>query len=89
MTDGGSLWFEWDDEWAAMEPQLSEYSQQLMQKYGRFGYLECMSPLSSFLLLIAWEYRMVNTYDVHFYASFALAQLWPHLEHTMQAEFSK
>lgn len=30
---------------------------------------------------------MVNTYDVHFYASFALAQLWPQLEHVLQAEF--
>lgn len=39
--------------------------------------------------ILAWEYRMVNTYDVHFYASFALAQLWPNIELTIQAEFSK
>lgn len=38
---------------------------------------------------LAWEYRMINTYDVHFYASFALAQLWPNLEHCVQSEFSK
>lgn len=36
--------------------------------YGRFGYLE------------GHEYRMYNTYDVHFYASPALAHLWPNLQ---------
>ncbi|CAF4952834.1 unnamed protein product [Pieris macdunnoughi] len=36
--------------------------------FGVFGYLE------------GHEYRMYNTYDVHFYASFALAQLWPNLQ---------
>jgi non-lysosomal glucosylceramidase len=35
------------------------------------------------------EYRMVNTYDVHFYASFALIQLWPELELSIQYEFGK
>lgn len=35
---------------------------------GHFAYLE------------GHEYRMFNTTDVHFYASFALAQLWPRLE---------
>lgn len=32
---------------------------------------------------------MVNTYDVHFYASFALAELFPNLEHSVQADMSK
>ncbi|KAF7989594.1 hypothetical protein HCN44_008268 [Aphidius gifuensis] len=41
-------------------------------EYGRFAYLE------------GQEYRMYNTYDVHFYAGFALAQLWPHLQSTLQ-----
>lgn len=30
------------------------------------------------------EYRMYNTYDVHFYASFALVMLWPKLELSLQ-----
>ncbi|KJH46851.1 hypothetical protein DICVIV_07088 [Dictyocaulus viviparus] len=76
MTDGGSLWFEFDDDWSKHETQLSDYTKDLMRQYGRFGYLE------------SWEYRMVNTYDVHFYASFALAQLWPNIELTLQAEFT-
>ncbi|KAF4532276.1 hypothetical protein B566_EDAN007248 [Ephemera danica] len=42
------------------------------REYGRFGYLE------------GHEYRMYNTYDVHFYASFALAQLWPKLQQVIQ-----
>lgn len=37
-------------------------------RYGRFAYLE------------GHEYRMYNTYDVHFYASFALAMNWPFLQ---------
>lgn len=36
--------------------------------YGRFAYLE------------GHEYRMYNTYDVHFYASHALCALWPNLQ---------
>ncbi|XP_047513512.1 non-lysosomal glucosylceramidase [Pieris napi] len=40
--------------------------------FGVFGYLE------------GHEYRMYNTYDVHFYASFALAQLWPNLQVVLQ-----
>ncbi|VDK67596.1 unnamed protein product, partial [Cylicostephanus goldi] len=77
MTDGGSLWFEYDKDWAKNETQLSDYTKNLMIQYGRFGYLE------------SWEYRMVNTYDVHFYASYAIAQLWPYMELTVQAEFSE
>lgn len=33
------------------------------------------------------EYRMYNTYDVHFYASFTLAQLWPKLQASLQYDF--
>lgn len=40
--------------------------------YGRFAYLE------------GHEYRMYNTYDVHFYASHALANLWPNLQISIQ-----
>ncbi|XP_032592367.1 non-lysosomal glucosylceramidase isoform X1 [Drosophila grimshawi] len=43
--------------------------------YGRFGYLE------------GHEYRMYNTYDVHFYASPALAHLWPNLQVSLQYDF--
>ncbi len=44
---------------------------------GHFAYLE------------SHEYRMYNTYDVHFYASFALAMLWPKLELSLQRDFAK
>lgn len=44
-------------------------------EYGYFGYLE------------GHEYRMYNTYDVHFYASFALAKLWPKLQACIQYKF--
>jgi non-lysosomal glucosylceramidase len=44
---------------------------------GHFAYLE------------GHEYRMYNTYDVHFYASFALAMLWPRLELSVQRDFAR
>ena len=44
---------------------------------GHFAYLE------------GHEYRMYNTYDVHFYASFALAMLWPRLELSLQRDFAR
>ncbi|BES90672.1 Non-lysosomal glucosylceramidase [Nesidiocoris tenuis] len=43
--------------------------------HGRFAYLE------------GHEYKMYNTYDVHFYASFALAMLWPGLQKSIQYDF--
>ncbi|CAH1394245.1 unnamed protein product [Nezara viridula] len=41
-------------------------------EYGRFAYLE------------GHEYRMYNTYDVHFYASCSLISLWPKLQLSVQ-----
>jgi len=43
---------------------------------GHFAYLE------------SHEYRMYNTYDVHFYSSFALAMLWPELELSLQRDYA-
>jgi non-lysosomal glucosylceramidase len=43
---------------------------------GHFAYLE------------SHEYRMYNTYDVHFSASFALAMLWPELELSLQRDYA-
>jgi non-lysosomal glucosylceramidase len=49
----------------------------IFKQYGRFAYLE------------GYEYRMYNTYDVHFYASFALLKLWPFLQQSIQYEFAQ
>lgn len=40
--------------------------------------------IGQFLYLEGHEYLMYNTYDVHFYASFALLLLWPQLEFSLQ-----
>ena len=50
---------------------------ELVKEYGRFAYLE------------GHEYRMYNTYDVHFYANFALLQLWPKLHLSLQYDFAE
>ena len=44
--------------------------------------------LSSFLAE-GHEYLMYNTYDVHFYAGFALLMLFPQLELSMQRDFGR
>lgn len=47
----------------------------IRREYGRFGYLE------------SHEYRLYNTYDVHFYASTALLSLFPGLQLSLQADY--
>uniref|UniRef100_N1QY01 Non-lysosomal glucosylceramidase n=1 Tax=Aegilops tauschii TaxID=37682 RepID=N1QY01_AEGTA len=47
------------------------------ESVGRFLYLEGM------------EYHLWNTYDVHFYASFALLSLFPELELSLQRDFAR
>ena len=42
--------------------------------------------VGKFLYLEGLEYLMYNTYDVHFYASFALIMLWPLLELSLQQD---
>jgi non-lysosomal glucosylceramidase len=44
---------------------------------GHFAYLE------------GHEYHMYNTYDVHFYASYALAMNWPELELSLQRDIAQ
>jgi hypothetical protein len=53
-----------------------ECENKYVKEYGRFGYLE------------GHEYRMYNTYDVHFNASFALLKLWPKLQLSLQFDFA-
>ncbi|RZC10207.1 non-lysosomal glucosylceramidase [Asbolus verrucosus] len=40
--------------------------------------------LGKFALLEGHEYKMYNTYDVHFYASFAFVKNWPLLQRVLQ-----
>ncbi|XP_053150773.1 non-lysosomal glucosylceramidase [Hemicordylus capensis] len=78
LADGGTLWLELRPEELASlgaGPGLSQLL-PVLREYGRFAYLE------------GQEYRMYNTYDVHFYASFALAMLWPKLELSLQYDMA-
>ena len=47
------------------------------------------SQCGQFLYLEGHEYLMYNTYDVHFYASFALLMLFPMLELSLQLDFAR
>ncbi|ESW25905.1 hypothetical protein PHAVU_003G075400 [Phaseolus vulgaris] len=44
--------------------------------------------IGQFLYLEGIEYKMWNTYDVHFYASFSLVMLFPKLELSIQRDFA-
>lgn len=41
LSDGGSVWFDFDESWLSQEKHMSEYTANLLKEYGRFGYLEC------------------------------------------------
>ncbi|XP_032094675.1 non-lysosomal glucosylceramidase-like [Thamnophis elegans] len=78
LADGGTIWLELlpEDREALQEARGLSQLLPVLQEYGRFAYLE------------GQEYRMYNTYDVHFYASFALAMLWPKLELSLQYDMA-
>ena len=59
------------------EPESTTETPFDINEYGLYLYLE------------GQEYLMYNTYDVHFYASFALILLWPELELNIQRNIAK
>lgn len=48
-----------------------------------------LPSLTTSPVLAGQEYRMYNTYDVHFYASFALIMLWPKLQISLQYDIGE
>ncbi|CAI9730886.1 non-lysosomal glucosylceramidase-like [Octopus vulgaris] len=76
VSDGGTVWLD-----PVPNPDLSSETKEeipaVIKEFGKFAYLE------------GHEYRMYNTYDVHFYASFALLTLWPKLQLCLQYDFAK
>lgn len=81
VADGGTVWLEVSTETSDSDLMGAETGRlpdlpRVLREYGRFAYLE------------GQEYRMYNTYDVHFYASFALIMLWPELEISLQYDMA-
>ncbi|XP_046855881.1 non-lysosomal glucosylceramidase-like isoform X2 [Xenia sp. Carnegie-2017] len=74
VADGGTIWLDVVKE-EKENPDVKNLPEFVLQ-YGRFAYLE------------GHEYRMYNTYDVHFYASFALLMLWPMLHLSLQYDIA-
>ncbi|TNM93595.1 hypothetical protein fugu_001771 [Takifugu bimaculatus] len=77
VADGGTVWTELAEDADVSGGLRSEEGglpaqPSVIKDYGRFAYLE------------GQEYRMYNTYDVHYYASFALIMLWPKLALSLQ-----
>uniref|UniRef100_A0A8C7XR32 Non-lysosomal glucosylceramidase n=1 Tax=Oryzias sinensis TaxID=183150 RepID=A0A8C7XR32_9TELE len=81
VADGGTVWTELAEDADVSGGVRSEdgglpAQPDVIKEYGRFAYLE------------GQEYRMYNTYDVHFYASFALIMLWPKLALSVQYDIA-
>ncbi|MBN3307053.1 GBA2 glucosylceramidase, partial [Amia calva] len=81
LADGGTVWVELPPDCDITGGLHSEQGglpaqPPILKEYGRFAYLE------------GQEYRMYNTYDVHFYASFALIMLWPKLALSLQYDMA-
>jgi non-lysosomal glucosylceramidase len=62
--------------------QMKEYNMEAKYCAGN------QKTVGQFLYLEGHEYLMYNTYDVHFYASFALLMLFPQLELSLQKDFA-
>ncbi|XP_072353279.1 non-lysosomal glucosylceramidase isoform X2 [Scyliorhinus torazame] len=80
ISDGGTIWLQVTDDVNITNGLTIQDGilplPKVLKEYGRFAYLE------------GQEYRMYNTYDVHFYASFALIMLWPKLELSLQYDIA-
>ncbi|TNN72037.1 Non-lysosomal glucosylceramidase [Liparis tanakae] len=81
VVDGGTVWTELPEDADVSGGVRGEdgglpAQPAVVKEFGRFAYLE------------GQEYRMYNTYDVHFYASFALIMLWPKLALSVQYEIA-
>ncbi len=75
LADGGTIWTAGRESVAGKENNKDPQDTLPEPEIGHFAYLE------------SYEYRMYNTYDVHFYSSFALAMLWPELELSLQYDY--
>ncbi|GAB5034529.1 non-lysosomal glucosylceramidase [Nannochloropsis oceanica] len=87
LTDGGTVWTE-SVGGVRIEGGREEEREEGMEK-GREAFRACdgeQGLVGQFLYLEGHEYLMYNTYDVHFYASFALVMLWPMLELSVQRD---
>eukprot|EP01103_Thecamoeba_quadrilineata_P018741 TRINITY_DN7323_c0_g1_i1.p1 TRINITY_DN7323_c0_g1~~TRINITY_DN7323_c0_g1_i1.p1 ORF type:complete len:879 (+),score=168.96 TRINITY_DN7323_c0_g1_i1:63-2699(+) len=93
LVDGGSIWTAGDAGGGIavsvrengveepvdhkVDPPKIDCQEVTTPEIGHFAYLE------------SHEYLMFNTYDVHFYAGFALIQLWPELELSLQRDLAR
>uniref|UniRef100_A0A453L9Y2 Glycosyl-hydrolase family 116 catalytic region domain-containing protein n=1 Tax=Aegilops tauschii subsp. strangulata TaxID=200361 RepID=A0A453L9Y2_AEGTS len=70
-------------------PRAHDIWQHESQRRVTLSRTEDQENVGQFLYLESMEYHMWNTYDVHFYASFALLSLFPELELSLQRDFAR
>ncbi len=73
LVDGGTIWIDGPEDAAGKEA----------------GALAAESSVGHFAYLAGHENRVYNPADAHFYASFALASLWPELELGLQRDMAR
>ncbi|XP_071795230.1 non-lysosomal glucosylceramidase-like [Asterias amurensis] len=81
VSDGGTVWLESGE---AEQVKNGTTSNGVLNDHAGNKMEELKKEVGLFAYLEGHEYRMFNTYDVHFYASFALTMLWPKIEISLQ-----
>jgi non-lysosomal glucosylceramidase len=87
LVDGGTLWLHPSCDCSSRFREPAMLRSEELADHESAG-STVADDLGYFAYLEGHEYRMLNTYDVHFYASFALAMLWPRLELAVQRDIA-
>ena len=86
IVDGGTVWTSKHDSLPGEEMPTTDIPLESLDTTTTARIGDPRKRVGRFLYLEGHEYLMYNTYDVHFYASFALAMLWPQLELSLQRD---
>ncbi len=90
-------WEEWERPLSKSDGGLNQHGTDEIERkevhsqiyhYGSKAADAEMEDIGKFIYLEGQSYLMYNTYDVHFYASFALAMLWPRIELSIQRDMA-
>jgi len=84
IVDGGTIW----TTHSKARGRKKGYSVHIVDSDNSSVVPPADDDIGHFAYLESLEYLMYNTYDVHFYASFALAMLWPKLELSLQRDIA-
>ncbi|KAJ3678496.1 hypothetical protein LUZ60_002299 [Juncus effusus] len=91
LVAGGTVWIDGEATTnpSSTPPPSPNAQTALTQTHSPNPLISNFDEVGRFLYLEGIEYIMYNTYDVHFYASFALLNLFPKIELSIQRDFAR